>query len=305
MRLFSLAECINKILIMKRTVRCSSLSSLTLTMGLLWLTGCASLQDLAQLKKPGAEITGLRLDKLDLQQLGMVVELKVSNPNAVGLNLSRLEYDFLVEGNSLFKGTQDQGVRMAANSTQQIEIPVSINPANLWQTIRQVAKQDRFNLALSSVASFAVPALGEVRLPLKKTIELPVLHTPAVKVAGLRQKALNLSRAELELALEVQNPNAFSLLLNQFTYDFKVRDHSWAKGLNTQPQRVDSKRANEIRIPITLNFLEMGLTVYQTLTSRAPLDYRLDGQFNFGSSESYLKSLAVPVNYVGTVNIIK
>lgn len=267
------------------------------------LTGCASLQELTQARRPQAEITGLRLDRLDLQQLGLALELKVINPNSVGLNLSKLEYEFAVEGNRLFSGVMEQGLALAANSTRQLEIPITINPANLWQDIRRIAKQDRFAFAFSSVASFAVPLLGDVKLPLNKTGELPVLHTPGVKIAGLKRKALNLTGADLELTLQVENPNAFTLLLNQFAYDFKVNNRSWATGRNAQPQRFDAKQTNEIRIPISLNFLEMGTVAYQMLSSKAPLGFHFAGQFDFGSSEPFLKSLTVPVDYSSSVSI--
>ena len=269
------------------------------------LTSCASLQELTQARRPQAEITGLRLDHLDLQQLGLVLELKVVNPNSVGLNLSRLEYEFAVEGNRLFSGVMDQGLALSANSTRQLEIPITINPANLWQDIRRIAKQDRFAFAFSSVASFAVPVLGNVQLPLKQTGELPVLHAPGVKISGLKRKALNLTGAELELSLQVENPNAFTLLLDQFAYDFQVSNRSWAAGRNTQSQRLDAKQTNDIRIPIKLNFLEMGMTVYQLLSSKAPLDYHFAGQFDFGSPEPFLKSLKVPVDYSSSVRLLE
>ncbi|MCL5097233.1 MAG: LEA type 2 family protein, partial [Candidatus Omnitrophica bacterium] len=253
----------------------------------LLLASCASIQELAQVQKPQVEFTNLRLDKLDLQQLGLVADLKVNNPNSVGLSLSKLDYRFLVEGNPLVSGTQDQGLQLAAKSTSQLEIPITVNSADLWQTIGKVSKQDYFNYTLASVLTFALPVIGNVQLPLEKTGQLPVLRPPVVKVAGLKRRALSLTGADLELAIQVENPNAFTLMLNQFAYNFQVNSRSWATGTNTQPQRIDSKQTSEIRVPIKLNFLEMGMAAYQLLSSKAPLEYRLDGQFDFGSSEAF------------------
>ena len=268
---------------------------------LLLMVSCASIQDLAKVQKPQVEISNLRLEKLDLNQLDFILELKVQNPNAVGLSLSKLDYDFFVEGNSLVKGTQAKGVQLTANSTNTVEIPVTINPANLWETVQKVAKQDRFSFTLASLATFVVPVLGDVQLPLKKTGELPVLHVPDVKIIGLKRKTLSFTRAEMELSLQVQNSNAFSLLLNQFTYNFQVNNRSWAVGRNTKPQTMSSKKANTIQIPITLNFLEIGTAAYQMLTSKAPLNYSFNGQFDFGSPEPFLKSLKLPVDFSGSL----
>jgi LEA14-like dessication related protein len=117
----------------------------------------------------------------------------------------------------------------------------------------------------------------------------------------LKRKALSLTRAELELSLQVENSNAFSLLLNQFNYDFQVNNRSWAIGKNSEAQAIDAKKANSIKIPMNLNFLEMGTVAYQLLTSKAPLNYRFAGQFDFGSSEPFLKSLKLPVDYTGSL----
>lgn len=266
-------------------------------------SGCATLEEYVRVQNPQAEITGVRLDKLDLQQVGLLVDLKVKNPNAVGVNLSRLAYDFAVEGNSLLSGNQDQGVQVAANSEQPVTIPVTVNPANLWQTIAKVAKQDRFGFSIATTLTFALPVLGNVDLPLKYSGELPVLRIPEVKVGGLKIKELGLTKANLELTIQVANPNAFALLLNQFTYDFQVNQRSWINGQNGNPIQLDPKQGGEVKIPLTLNFLEMGTTVLQVLRAKDPVNYRFIGQFNFGSSESFLKSLPLPVDYSGKLQI--
>jgi LEA14-like dessication related protein len=280
---------------------CVAMTAVTL----LLLAGCASLQEATNIQSPKAEITNVRLDNLDLEKIGLLLDLRVNNPNALGIRLSKLDYDFIVESNSLMKGVLEKGLQVAARSSEQISLPLALQLANLWQAIQQVAQQDHFRYTLDFRLTFALPVLGNVELPLQKSGELPVLRLPTIKVVGLKPKELSLSRANLELALQVSNPNFFSLLLNQFNYDFRVDNRSWANGKNDQPLRLDAKQGNEVRIPISLNFLEMGTALYRLIRSRDVVNYQLTGQFDFGSSEPFLKSLKLPVDLSGRTQIFE
>jgi LEA14-like dessication related protein len=289
-------------------MKCSILTPIlaaTMTATVLFLASCASLQEAARIQNPKAEITNVRLDSLDLEKIGLLLDLRVDNPNALGISLSKLDYDFMVEGNSMLKGVLDKGLQVAAKSSEQVTIPLTLQLANLWQAIQRVAKQDQFRYTLASRLTFALPVLGNVELPLQKSGELPVLRLPDVKVIGLKPKELSLSRANLDLALQVSNPNIFSLLLNQFNYDFRVNNRSWANGNQGQPLRLEAKQGNEVHIPVTLNFLEMGTALYSLVRSREAVNYHLTGQFDFGSSEAFLKSFKLPVDLSGRTQIFE
>lgn len=75
-----------------------------------------------------------------------------------------------------------------------------------------------------------MPILGKIRIPVQTTHRVPNVKLPKIKVALLKLANMSFTGADLKLALEVENPNAWSAALKQLQYNFVVNGQKWLEG---------------------------------------------------------------------------
>ncbi len=153
--------------------------------------------------------------------------------------------------------------------------------------------------------AFDIPVMGEVRIPVNHKGMLPMVKMPTFKIHSLHLEQLSLNGAELELQIAVDNPNTFSLTLEKMDYQFAVNGKSWISGQTKNAAQLNQKSLGIIDIPISLNFLQVGQSVYQLLSGGSQLNYDFMGYFDVGSSIAQFESVSLPVDKQGTINIAK
>ena len=76
-------------------------------------------------------------------------------------------------------------------------------------------------------------------------------------------------------------------------------------GLTDERLNLAAKGKNNLLIPFSLNFIEMGSSVYTVVTEGKGLNYKLTGQANIGSTLEMLEELNLPFNLSGNLDLLK
>jgi LEA14-like dessication related protein len=276
-----------------------------LTFSILLLGGCAAVQQLAKIQKPGVRLAGSQLQGLSFSGTDLVFDIEIDNPNPLPVHLAGLDYNFKIGEHDFLKGRQDGGLEVAAGSKSKVQIPLSLDFGDLYALFKGLAGQDSAAYSLEGGLSFELPVLGSVRLPLKAVGSLPMPKAPEISVKGLRVKRLKLTGAELDLEIKLGNPNAFGVIFEKLDYRFGIDGDTWAQGQGGEVTRVGPKEEGLLRLPIVLDFTRMGLTAYRVLTGNAPLEYELEGQIDLGTSLPLLPSANLPLHLQGQVPLLR
>ncbi|MET0069309.1 MAG: LEA type 2 family protein [Candidatus Thiodiazotropha sp.] len=273
----------------------------------LWLLqGCSSLDQVNRVmegRKPTAQVAGVSLDGLDFKGVDLVFDLQVDNPNPYSIDLTGFDYDLQLFDQSFIKGRQTKGVSLAANSDSRVALPLRLDFKQLLDSYRQLRSADEASYRLDLGLGFKMPVIGAMRLPVDIEGSFPVPRLPAFSVRSLGVKRLSLDEAELELQLEVDNPNRFSLLLQQLDYDFKLNGVAIAKGLIKQPLNIEQDGVGVVAIPLSVNLRQAGMGLYSALLNGSGLDYELNGSLDAATSNALLKRLQIPLAKQGSIDL--
>ena len=82
--------------------------------------------------------------------------------------------------------------------------------------------------------------------------------------------------------------------------DLAVNSQQWAKSSASNVGRINKNGKSTVSIPIRLEFATVGMTLYKTLTSSAPMDYKLQGDMNLDTTLRLLKNVNIPINKMGS-----
>lgn len=271
---------------------------------LLFIGGCQSIKDLANsIQKPTLSINDVRIESFDFQEMQLVYDVKVNNPNAASLKMLGYDYSLDINGNSFLQGEQTTGIDIKASDASIIEVPVAVNFQELFRTVKGVAQQDESSYSFLSTLVFELPVLGQTEIPVSKKGNIPVIKLPKLSIESLKVEDISLSSADLNLKLQFDNPNGFGLNINELTYDFEVDGNNWASGKTLQGIRVKNNGTTELDIPISLNIAQLGISAYRMLQGSNTPDYKLEGNFSFDALHELLGTTNFSFERSGQIRI--
>ncbi|MGD8910302.1 MAG: LEA type 2 family protein [Chromatiales bacterium] len=278
---------------------------ITVLVQLLLLSGCATLEQVGQAlegQRPTAKVAGLKLTGLDMNGVDLTFDVQVDNPNPVGISLAGFDYDLKLLGSSFLQGNQTMGMKLSANGSSQVQVPVRLGFQQLLNSYRQLKGAEQVGYQLDLGMGFEVPLLGEVRVPVSHQGEFPIPEMPAVSLRSLDVQQLTLSGARLLLELEVDNPNSFSLLLNKLNYHLKLNGYDVGGGLVDKQVKVQQEGQGRLSLPLNLDFAQAGRGLYSALLGSG-IRYDLSGSMEAASSNSMLAPFRIPLDKQGSVDL--
>jgi len=135
--------------------------------------------------------------------------------------------------------------------------------------------------------------------------DCPLPKLPIVALDGLKLKKLTLAGAEVQLDIKLKNPNAFSMILKRFHYQFDVNGLNWVSARIEEAATLRKNGENIIEIPIKLNFREVGRSVSRIFIEDKGLNYRLKTKLDLAIKLPLMKQVSIPFESSGSIKLIK
>jgi len=276
------------------------IQKLSLLLIILIFTGCAELAKHADTIKPTARLAGARLANISFDKVDLVFDLEVENKNPITLDLAGLDYDFKVENQSLVSGVTAKAIKLKANGTSPVELPVTLKFDDLKKLPGELWNKDKLAYDLQTTFNIMLPIIGNYAVPVSKQGELPVPKVPDIKIKDVKIKNLSFTSADLVAQVEVNNPNDFSMAVKNFNYQLNVNQTKWGQGEITQSSNIPENGKGIIDIPVKLDLLSIGSAAAALLQNKAPLEYQLTGNATLDTGLELLKGYDLPVDIKGT-----
>lgn len=246
------------------------------------IAGCSLLQSGAQLaaKKPAARLTDVRVTSLGLEQINLMLDLEVRNPNAFALTSQGLDLNLAIENQSVLSlNRPDQRINVPARSSSTVSLPLTLRFVDLYRSVSGLRDKDSFDYAIGMALYFNLPILGDVSVPVEWQGELPIPRLPKVSFAAVNLSGLSLTGANLAVTLQFTNSNGFDLNLNHFDYRLSANGLSIADG-QLKNLHLPKGRNTELDLPVNLSFSQLGLGLYQAFMSDQSVRIGLSGRLD-------------------------
>lgn len=248
---------------------------LAVAVAALAVAGCAGLDRALEARKPAASVDGVRLAAIDFDRAELVFDVRIDNPNPVGLELAGFDYALDVAGRELLSGRRDRRLALPAEGAETIAVPVAIRFDRVAGTLGDLRGRDRVPYGLELGLDVELPVVGVRRVSAATEGNLPVPHRPDLELRRARVAELGLSGARLVLELAVANPNAFDLHLDRVGYALAVDGEPWAEGRASEAVRLAPRGRTTLALPLDVRFGVIGIGASELLRGGATADYRL------------------------------
>lgn len=248
-----------------------------LLLGLMAIAGCAALDTLQQLiQKPEIRFKGMGLENASLTEGDLLFTFNVSNPNPVGVTLSRVVYDLKLNGKTFVKNTLNKNIALPANGLGTMEVPVTINYLDFFQSVADFVQADKLAYDLSGSVG-----AGPFDIPYQTKGDIAVPKLPKISLKNVGVSGLSFTGGSLIFSLDVANPNPFALNLSGLDYTIKLGGEKFAEGTADKISSIAKNSKTVVKIPLRMQFSELGRSAYQLFT-KPSAGYEISGNMKFG-----------------------
>jgi LEA14-like dessication related protein len=252
------------------------------------------------LGQPTASIKGVRLTDIGLQSATLTFDVEVTNPYAVGLPLANLDYALASRGQSFLSGKAQMQGSVPANSAKTISLPAKVVYLELMKALTDVKPGAVVPYTAEMGLSVDAPAVGTLRLPMKKSGELPVPACPQVSAPSIKWDTADLDHVGGTVSIAMVNPNSFAVDLTKMHYALSLAGVEVAAGDVAKPIKfAASGGSGTIQVPVSFSPRQMGMAAY-SIISGGKADYKLGGTLELASP---FGPIALPLDTAGKTSI--
>jgi len=256
------------------------------------LAGCAGVEKVLTtgFQKPKLVFQSFTPRELDLEGVTLGLVYRIDNPNAIGLPLANVDYKVDVEGRQAVSGSSRTGLRIPANGSAPLELPIRLRYADVPGLLTNLATKERLGFHVQATAGIETP-VGVIGIPFSYTGEVERPKMPHIGLAGISLGSASLSGLSFKMKVDVANPNGFALPVGALAYGLKVGGSPVLSAASQGIGSVPGRGKTQLEIPVQLPFAQAADAVSRLMRGGST-DVALDGKAHFGS-------VSLPVNLSG------
>ena len=221
----------------------------------------------------------------------MVFHYRITNPNPIGAKLDSIAYTLTFNDKEFVKGSLAQGIQIKATGSEMVELPVTINYLEMFQSITAFIDAETIQYHI-----FGSAGVGPVTIPYSKEGIFNIPKMPKISINKVRLAKITPLGASLIFSLDLSHSNPFSLSLNGLDYRIKLGGTEFSQGSAVNIAPLSEQGKTTIEIPVNINFLTLGRSAYNLLMKQGPCNYEISGAMNIGEkSLPFLKKGEVPI----------
>lgn len=148
-----------------------------------FITSCETVNQVLNLQKPTAQMTGLMFENVMLESATLLFDIEVNNPYPVALPLMNLDYGLSSGADPFLTGSCELQTMVPAKSKKTVSLPAKINYLDMLKALKGIKPGTKIPYKADLGLSVDAPALGLIRLPLKKEgeVALPTISGTDIK----------------------------------------------------------------------------------------------------------------------------
>lgn len=246
------------------------------------VSSCATVNQVlrSNFKEPKVDFRKLHLRDVSFEDVTMDFEFLVTNPNDVSVKLNSLDYALDIEGKSLAKGQTEQALRLKANGSAPVRLPLTVTFTDFVDNLATFfSSKETVPYAIAAGFGLDTP-IGDIRLPVNNRGTVPLPKIPEVEVQDVKLSDVGLTGAKVAFHLGVKNKGQFPVKPKGLLYNVALAGTSISSGQETLPT-LNANQTQNVVIPLQVNFVKLGTAVVSAIRKKS-LPYEVKGDIDLG-----------------------
>ncbi|HOX33206.1 MAG TPA: LEA type 2 family protein [Spirochaetales bacterium] len=273
---------------------------------LLALPGCASRPEPPAPAAPAARIEAGTPRLLDQRSLLVPLVLVVSNPGDRELKLESAELRLEVEGEKeplgLSLGPAALAAPVPARGEARLPAEFALDLRGFDEAVVGPGGPARAGWELRA-------RIGARREGLPAELEaeaegsFPLVREPRLRISSVGIGRDILVVTDLEIALEIENPNDFPLAFSALDYEFQGEGRYWAEGSRAEELLIPARASRSVVLEGSMNFANMDRRLFDLVATLKVVRYRLKGGARIATGLEALPAFELAFDQSGSCEV--
>jgi LEA14-like dessication related protein len=281
-----------------------------------FLVGCATARPSASPERPEApphaSIVSVRAIGLDQFRSKISFTLTLANPGGRALALESYDCSIRVEGAEAGRLVGHEAPAIEAGASASLPLEFIVDARTLDDGVSgpsgpaTAAFRIEAKVVLCEAGGGPAEVAGEAgRIALSATDEgsFPLVREPRLRILSLKIARDILVTVNLQLAIEVYNPNAFPVELGSLAYDFYGEGNPWSGGKEERHLLVPARSSGKLALAFELNFADRDRALFDLVANLSVIQYRLEGEGEVATGLGYLPTFHLEFDEEGSCRV--
>jgi LEA14-like dessication related protein len=253
---------------------------------------------------PDLQSTKTVIDEITADSMKGKLIMRVKNSLPFTIDIDSLQYKVTIDGDTVTKGYDDNGIRIEANSNDEVTVPIKTNIRSFYKKVEQL-ESDSANVGVHAVLYNSFPVVGSRAIPVNFTKKVYIPKLPKVEVEGVDLSNLGLKGGKLQVKVKVTNYSSMPYTINGFTYRFKMSDNIDMKGTSQEKFNFRKKGTEIINIPVDIDLNQIGEAAMKILFKSDDTPYNFSGNMHIVTEQAGLGTFDMAFQSSGTIKQLK
>ncbi len=268
-------------------------------------TGLSSIKNPIQsvFNQPEVTTSGLEITSLTFESIEGVLNIAINNINSISVDYPQVTWSIKL-GETVFKTESlPAGNKIAPNTVEEIQIPVSIPFKELYEKYPSFTRLDIVPYTVNADFNFKLPIFGKSNNSVVATGELPLLKTPVLALDSILLTSMEPEQVEFAVTASIQNKNGFDINLERVNYSLIINNTQWAMGNTRRQILAGPGQKSDIPLNIQLRTSSMVSEAYGLVMSEQDVRFDFKGTLFCRTTSPHLTSFEFPFHLIGTKRI--
>jgi len=192
------------------------------------LSACQSIRSVVQ--EPVLSLHSVEIAAINLNGAQLLCKVQVENPNGFDIPFPQTNWEIFINDNSFISGTVKNNHRIKGRDKTIVEVPINLEYAGIFNSFRSLMTSTQIGYKAALGLTFNIPVLGDKVWNFEHEGTIPVPQLPQVRAPVLRMENANITRAIMNVTVNITNPNPFEIPTPKITYDYLLNRNSFIKG---------------------------------------------------------------------------
>lgn len=251
--------------------------------------------------KPRLEAEGALA--LDQYRTRLRFELVLENPGPEGFSIEGGECLLFADGAEVCRAPGFESRALGAGSSLSIPLELVVDSRKLGESYADPHGPSAAAYKAEARLRFrdAAGAYREARAEAEGSI--PLIREPRFEILALKIERDILVTTNLRLAMEVSNPNAFPVGLEDIAYSFDGELKPWAEGRTAGPFRIGARSSRRIELVFEMNFADRDRSLLDLVNKLQVVQYRLAGTASVAAELGFPLSFPIAFDESGSCRV--
>lgn len=269
--------------------------------------GQKKVQQEAMKLAPKIHVANMSITDIDEDKIRMTSTTVLENNIPATIVIDSLNYEVYIEDTKIIESAYPKQLTLKKSDSTQVTLPLEVSSGKMKTLLQQFEEENRDSVLYTIKANFKtkLPVAGQRSFDINVSKRMPAPREIKVKPEGIDIKKLGLDESAMEMAVTVENKNAFPITLKDATYTVSVENDFEAEGMLEKKVEIPANGSETVSMLMKIKTAKVPKLGWKMLFREKHTNYELNFKGTIVSDNELLKNTTMRMQAKGTLDDIK